>query len=121
MSDRLAHERLMSGDLPRPVLEAVLDMCGAIRKVEFLDGARPGLAAHVYAERDDIFVKAVPLNNPALVLYQREGRVARHLKEASAPAPLLLWQVDTAGWRILAWELINDHAHHARLGRARQT
>ncbi|HEX4816016.1 MAG TPA: hypothetical protein VFV66_25000 [Nonomuraea sp.] len=120
MSIPLTDHRLSWEDLPDSVHDRITAHYGRVDKAETVHGERPGFAGRVYAQRDDAFIKAVPLTAPSadLALVRSEQRAAEilHTHPEPTPAPVLLWTNTVDGWLILAWELINDHARHADLG-----
>ncbi|MGW3352639.1 hypothetical protein ACWDA3_55910 [Nonomuraea rubra] len=111
MNDRLDWEYL-----PQRVRDVIEDRTGTVIKAESVIGRRPGVAARLYAEQDDVFVKAIPADSPAAEPYRREQWAGRHLP-VPAPAPRSLWSLELDGWLVLAFELVNDYARHVDLRR----
>ncbi|MEV4806834.1 phosphotransferase [Nonomuraea sp. NPDC049421] len=108
------NERLTWEQAPAVLVKAVESKLGPIRKADTVLGRRPGLAARVYGADDDAFIKAIPLGTPAAWFYQREQQ-ATTLMQSWSPAPILMWELMTDDWLLLAIELVNDHARHVDL------
>ncbi|MEV1178310.1 phosphotransferase [Nonomuraea sp. NPDC049784] len=108
-------DRLNWPDLPQKVRAAIEEQTGPAVRVEAVTSGRPGLAVRLYTERDEAFVKAIPLSDPAVSLIQRERWASLHLP-LSAPVPRMTGDIIFGGWQVVMWELINDNADHAYMG-----
>ncbi|WP_431929921.1 hypothetical protein [Nonomuraea jabiensis] len=103
------------GRIPTPIRNAVVQgQTGPIRKVRRIASPRPGVTMRVYGERQHVFLKAIPLTDETVPLYERERWAGLHLP-ADAPAPRMVWNAIIDGWLVLAWELVNGDAEHAYL------
>lgn len=100
--------RLRWGDLSREARAAVEGRHGAVLKVEAAEGGNmPGVAARLRVEGGgSLFLKAIPVDDPAAGLYARE-RTANLALGPDAPAPRMLWSDDAGGWAMLAFEFVH--------------
>ncbi|MFI7643381.1 hypothetical protein [Nonomuraea sp. NPDC049400] len=110
MNDHVEWERI-----PSSIRDAVIQgHTGPIRKVQSIASPRPGATLRVYGEKQDMFLKAIPLTDNTRQLYERERWAGLNLPP-DAPVPRMVWNAIIERWLVLAWELINDHAEHAYL------
>lgn len=92
-------------DLPREVRSAVEKRTGRVLDASDVPtGANSGIAVRLLTETDALFVKGVPVDHPQVSTQVREALINPHLP---ASAPRLRWHAETAGWDLLAFEMID--------------
>jgi hypothetical protein len=98
-------------ELPTTVRRAIESAAGAVHAVEPISaGLNCGIAALLHTPRGRVFIKGLLSDHPRVATQRREAEINPYV----APiAPRLLWQLDVAGWNILAFEHLD--ARHANL------
>ncbi|AQZ63025.1 unnamed protein product [[Actinomadura] parvosata subsp. kistnae] len=105
-------------DLPDAVINAVEAKFGTVLKAETMTGGiMPGVVARLDlegGEHEHVFLKAIDRTHEAARLHLRERWAGENLPE-DTPAPRMLWSDTLGGWHAMAFEYVNDNAHHADL------
>ncbi|MEU5424047.1 aminoglycoside phosphotransferase [Streptomyces olivoreticuli] len=99
--------RIAFEDLPTAVQTAVEEHTGPVLKIESsAAGFNSEISARVHTETGTCHVKGLRTTHPRVWTQQREADVAPYVRGI---APALLWNIQTAGWHLLAFEAIDGH------------
>ena len=98
--------KLQWESLPPCCVARIEGLTGPVVKAESAAGGlMPGLAAVVHAANGRYFVKAVPTDSPAAVLYERETAANAALL-ASLPAPRMRYSSGEGGWLVMVFDYL---------------
>lgn len=90
--------------LPAPVRATVEGHTGRVRASRCADsGINAAITVFLDTEDGPVLLKGVPDNHPAARDQQREADVNPYIRDVG---PRLLWVEETAGWHLLAFEVI---------------
>ena len=96
-------------DLDAPVREAIQRRTGPVHRARTVTaGLNSQLALILDAASGPVFIKGLPVSHPGVVRQHREAMINPHI---TSVAPRLLWQVDEAGWNLLAFDYIPGARH----------
>ncbi|MET8136674.1 aminoglycoside phosphotransferase [Streptomyces sp. NPDC005251] len=103
--------RIPFEQLPADVRRAITDKTGAVhRALTAQGGMNSGIASVLETESGSVFVKGIPTDHPQVAAQHREATVAPHLP---ASCPRLYWHLESGGWSLLGWEVIDGrHADY---------
>lgn len=91
--------------LPAEVRHAVAAKTGAVRDAATARGGmNSGIASVLSTDSGPVFVKGIPTDHPQVGAQRREVAVAPHLP---ASCPRLYWHVETGGWSLLGYEVVD--------------
>jgi hypothetical protein len=99
-------------DLPAEARQAIADKAGPVHAARTADGGlNSGIAAFIDTDHGTVFVKGIPTDHPQVPAQRREAAVNPHLPRA---CPRLHWHIETAGWDLLGYEVLQGrHADYA--------
>lgn len=99
--------KLQWESLPADRVAAIEELTGPVIKAENITGGlMPGLTATLHAETGRFFLKAVPADNPAAALYQREIGANAFLPD-SVPAPRMRFASDEGDWLVMVFDYLD--------------
>ncbi|MFD9097818.1 aminoglycoside phosphotransferase [Streptomyces collinus] len=99
-------------DLPPEARQVIADKTGPVRAARTAEGGlNSGVAAFIDTDDGPVFVKGIPSDHPQAPAQRREAAIAPHLPR---PCPRLYWHIETAGWDLLGYEVLQGrHADYA--------
>jgi hypothetical protein len=99
-------------DLPAEARQVIADKAGPVLAARTAEGGlNSGIAAFIDTADGPVFVKGIPTDHPQAPAQRREAAIAPHLPRA---CPRLYWHIETAGWDLLGYEVIQGrHADYA--------
>jgi hypothetical protein len=97
--------RLQWEDLTADVRETIRAQTGPVLKVEPIsEGYNSEIAVIVHTEQARTFVKGLRTEHPRVWTQRREQAINPHVAGIAA---CLRWQVETGGWNLLGFEVID--------------
>ncbi|WP_030184213.1 aminoglycoside phosphotransferase [Streptomyces sp. NRRL S-813] len=98
-------------DLPAQARQAITDKAGPVRAARTAEGGlNSAIAAFIDTDDGMMFVKGIPADHPQAPAQRREAAIAPHLPHA---CPRLYWHIESAGWDLLGYELLQgQHADY---------
>ncbi|WP_245796358.1 phosphotransferase family protein [Actinacidiphila alni] len=99
--------RIPFKQLPAEVRQAVAVRTGAIHEATTAPGGmNSGVASVLTTAGGPVFVKGIPTGHPQVTAQRREAAIAPHLP---ASCPRLYWRLETGGWSLLGYEVVDGH------------
>ncbi|WEH20071.1 aminoglycoside phosphotransferase [Streptomyces sp. VNUA24] len=94
-------------DLPSEARQVIADKTGPVLTARTTEGGlNSGIAAFIDTADGPVFVKGIPTDHPQAPAQRREAAIAPHLPRA---CPRLYWHIETAGWDLLGYEVLQGH------------
>ncbi|MFD0229301.1 aminoglycoside phosphotransferase [Streptomyces hirsutus] len=99
-------------DLPAQARQAITDKAGPVHAARTADGGlNSGIAAFIDTDHGPVLVKGIPTDHPQAPTQRRETAINPYLPRA---CPRLYWHIETAGWDLLGYEVLQGrHADYA--------
>lgn len=103
-SDRPAYDHL---PVDRELRAAVEEHTGPIlSSTPIQAGFNSPISIRLTTQTVDLFLKGLPTDHPRVWTQTHEAEIAAHVQDI---APRVLWQTETAGWHLVAFEALDGH------------
>ncbi|MFD7236477.1 aminoglycoside phosphotransferase [Streptomyces syringium] len=103
----MATTRIAFEDLPAAVHTAIEEQTGPVLKIEpGSEGFNSEISARVHSAAGTCFVKGLRTDHPRAWTQRREAEVSPHVRGI---APAVLWHLQTGGWDLVAFEVLDGH------------